>query len=693
MLRAIFFLTVICSVLRISAQTPTTCFEIENVLADACSAPEGENEMVRFRVGQNPLNISDLSVEWPNVANLFNGICKNATTAQIVNTINSTITGCGILIEPTGVLPAGASVLLITSENVQPLAHSFVNLNDTLYVIFQCALNTAGHFANFGSGLRTLVISFGNPPGCSDTVEYDRSLLVNIYDSTGGSTASQDGSSIAYAWDGTPTYYNNGCVAPFIPLVADAGNDTAACAGSALQLNGAEEGATGRFWSSAQGTFNNAAILHPVFTPNANAAYPLEVILSAYTVCDTIADTLLIHQLTGSVNAGSDVVMCNGQSVQLNGSGSNTYSWSTSAGVFVSNQQNPTVNPAATTTYILTGNFGAANCPDADTVTVTVNAKDSISIIASADSVCAGESFSVTASGGSSYLWSPDDGSISDIHSSSPNITPFASTTYSVQSTGSCADTATFFITVIPQDTISISASGTTACAGDTVQLTATGGTDYLWMPATGLSCADCSNPIAVVNDSITYSVGSSGFCPSQADISLSVLPNITISVSPDTTILRGQSATLTASGGSDYLWTPAAGLNATSGATVIASPENTTTYFVTENNYACATQGEVTVIVQLRECPLPLLPTAFSPNADGFNDFFGLLNPENFSSIEFRVYNRWGEKVFETLTGQKWDGSYKGEPQPLSTFAYLLTAVCDNGERVKLSGSVTLLK
>lgn len=694
MRQGILLALLLWSVLQLSAQVPTKCFEIENVLADACSAPEGENEMVRFRVGPGNLNVSDLNVSWPNVANLYLGICQNATTAQTVNTINATIQGCGILIEPTGgVLPAGAKVLLITSENVQPLAHSFVNLNDTLYVIFQCAFNTAGHFANSGSGLRTLIMSFSSPAGCADTVAYDRALLVNIYDSTGGSTASQDGSSIAYAWDGTPTYYNNGCVAPFTPLTANAGNDTTACESAAVQLNGSEQIATGRFWFSTQGSFDDASILNPVFTPTANAVYPLEVILNVYTACDTVADTLLINKFTGSVNAGNDKVICTGQSTQLSGSGSNFYSWTTLAGTFVSTSQNPTVNPSATTAYVLDGAYGALSCPDSDTVTVTVNSKDSIIISAENDSVCIGNSVTLTASGGTSYVWSPDDGTLSDINSASPLATPATSAAYTVRSMGSCADTASVFITAVPQDTIVIVPANASICEGQTVQLTASGGTDYQWMPSTGLSCDDCANPVAAPADSIVYTVISTGFCPSQENIAIDVVSNITITALGDTTILKGTSATLTASGGVNYIWSPSSSLDDAFSQTVVATPLETTAYIVTENNYPCATQDTVIVNVFEKECPDVAMPTAFTPNNDGVNDAFGILNKEEFSSITFSVFNRWGEEVYQTNTFSKWDGSYQESIQPMGTYAYSLTAVCTNGEKITRSGCVTLLK
>src|SRR4051812_6197547 len=108
----------------IQAQIPTTCLEVESILVDACGSPEGENEMVRFQVGNTPLNLAAMTVTWPNGS--WQGLCQNATTASVVSTWNSTITQCGLLLEPTGgIIPAGERVIMVTSTNVIPGANSF----------------------------------------------------------------------------------------------------------------------------------------------------------------------------------------------------------------------------------------------------------------------------------------------------------------------------------------------------------------------------------------------------------------------------------------------------------------------------------------------------------------------------------------------------------------------------------------
>jgi hypothetical protein len=226
------FIVIVFSLLNTAfSQAPQKVFEILDILVDGCAgSDEGRNEMVLFHIGPNPVNIADLRVDgagdngvissnrWPNSNNIWRGIAPPPAKPAEVSQINATILNCGLLIEPVGgILPAGKKVLMITSTEFSPMAHSFTSLQDTLYVIFQNAGNTAGHFVNYGtpSSFRTLVLMH-LPTNVGDTVMYDRSLLVNQSQQPGA----QDGAAVAYDWPGNATYYNNGCQALYHPLDA-----------------------------------------------------------------------------------------------------------------------------------------------------------------------------------------------------------------------------------------------------------------------------------------------------------------------------------------------------------------------------------------------------------------------------------------------------------------------------------------
>jgi gliding motility-associated-like protein len=191
-----------------SAQSVTTCFEINRILVDACPSDEGLNEQVSFQVGPTALNVADLQVTWPNVSNSWSGVCQDASTAIKVAALNSTVGSCGFILEPTdGILPANSKVLLFTSTNADMTGLSFAGLTDTLHVIFHCGGTVAGNFANFGTGIRTLSMSFTNPAGCSDEVSYDRALLVN----QAGQPGTANGATVLFDTDGSATYISDGC--------------------------------------------------------------------------------------------------------------------------------------------------------------------------------------------------------------------------------------------------------------------------------------------------------------------------------------------------------------------------------------------------------------------------------------------------------------------------------------------------
>jgi gliding motility-associated-like protein len=86
-------------------------------------------------------------------------------------------------------------------------------------------------------------------------------------------------------------------------------------------------------------------------------------------------------------------------------------------------------------------------------------------------------------------------------------------------------------------------------------------------------------------------------------------------------------------------------------------------------------------------------IPTAFSPNNDGYNDLFNMMR-NSVKSYTLKVYNRWGELVFQTNDiANSWDGTYKGIPCPVDSYTYIATGVRFNNEPFSLKGTVTLLR
>ncbi len=197
--------------------------------------------------------------------------------------------------------------------------------------------------------------------------------------------------------------------------------------------------------------------------------------------------------------------------------------------------------------------------------------------------------------------------------------------------------------------------------------------------PATGVIDLSSSSPGTYT---VTYTVtGSSVLCTSggTSTSTITIKPLPVIIISSDQTIFLGQSTLIFASGGTIYNWSPSQGLNTTTNDSAIASPVVTTTYCVGVSSLGCIDTMCVKVNVEI-PCPSNRnmgVPNAFTPNGDGNNDQLCLDGWDDcISNFEIRIFDRWGEKVFESKNpGFCWDGVYKGKPLDPAVFVYYITA------------------
>lgn len=143
--------------------------------------------------------------------------------------------------------------------------------------------------------------------------------------------------------------------------------------------------------------------------------------------------------------------------------------------------------------------------------------------------------------------------------------------------------------------------------AGGPIQLNAAGGTAFNWSPGTGLSCTNCSNPLASPAATTTYTVTSNlaSGCVNTATVTVFVVPNFSLDVTNDTTICRNNVATLHAAAGPasfapfTYSWTPSYALSSTTAAITYASPQYTNTYYVAvTSNTGCRMRDSVKVSI-----------------------------------------------------------------------------------------------
>ena len=165
------------------------------------------------------------------------------------------------------------------------------------------------------------------------------------------------------------------------------------------------------------------------------------------------------------------------------------------------------------------------------------------------------------------------------------------------------------------------------------------------------------------------------------------------------TTITLGENTQLTATGGGTYSWIPTTGLSCDTCATTTATATATTTYcvFVT-NGSGCTDSACITINVKEIPCGALFLPNAFTPNGDKDNEQLCIFYEGNcIKEIRLIIYNRWGEKMFETTDiSQCWDGTYKGELLNTAVFVYYLKAILTGNnpmDKLEKKGNVSLIR
>ncbi|MBK8926194.1 MAG: gliding motility-associated C-terminal domain-containing protein [Crocinitomicaceae bacterium] len=163
----------------------------------------------------------------------------------------------------------------------------------------------------------------------------------------------------------------------------------------------------------------------------------------------------------------------------------------------------------------------------------------------------------------------------------------------------------------------------------------------------------------------------------------------------PDTIPEGGTSTLLVTPGGYAYLWFPPTGLSNPTGQTTTATVDQTTTYEVTVFEGTCQAKTTVTIYTREYVCGdvYIFVPNAFSPNADNVNDKL-YVRGENILEMEFKIFDRWGELVFET-TDQSvgWDGTFKGELVDPDVYVYHLKVICFDQQENLIKGNITLMR
>ena len=268
-------------------------------------------------------------------------------------------------------------------------------------------------------------------------------------------------------------------------------------------------------------------------------------------------------------------------------------------------------------TYTVTATDGIG-CTASSTVVVT-EPNDILIVGQVTNTGCTGGNtgaIDITVAGGTSpytYLWSSSE--------TTEDITGLGAGTYSVTVTdvNGCTKSETFTVITQSASTISVTATPPAICEGESSVLEATGASTYTWTPSGSLSSSTGSLVTATPSVTTTYTVTAvdiSG-CTTLGSVTLTVNTLPIVAVTPVTsTICEGSSVSLTATGASTYSWSPATGLDVTTGATVVASPITTTIYTVTGTSVeGCTATFTATVNVTNISAPTVTSPVTYCQN------------------------------------------------------------------------------
>jgi gliding motility-associated-like protein len=444
---------------------------------------------------------------------------------------------------------------------------------------------------------------------------------------------------------------------------------------------------------------NNISFLkNPIHTYTSANNFDIQFIVSNNKGCrDTIKKTIaLINEPDLSIT--NDTLICNIDTVQLNAIGTGSFLWTPNYNITNLNTGNPLVSPDVTTTYrvTLTNQF---SCVVSDSV--KVNVVDRVTQAGNYDTtICKTDEIILKLNSNAlHFIWTPDDGSINGVSLKNPVVTPLTSTVYHVLgSIGKCV--AENDVTVKPVAyPVANAGFDQTICFGSSVQLNANGGSSYSWTPAAFLNNRLIANPVSVnPGASIKYivTVTDTLGCPRPVrDTIIIEVAKIKANAGPrDTSIVLGQSLSLQAAGSNNYLWSPEQWLSNAGIANPVALPQNNIEYIVKVSNDAgCFDYDSILVKVYKVDAGL-YIPSAFTPNGDGNNDFFRPIILGMKSLDLFRVYNRWGQLLFSGSDAKKgWNGTFAGKDQESATYIWYAEGTDYRNIKIKKNGYVVLIR
>jgi len=323
--------------------------------------------------------------------------------------------------------------------------------------------------------------------------------------------------------------------------------------------------------------------------------------------------------------------------------------------------------------------------------------------------VCSGNDITFNVSGDeSAFIWTGPNGFYDN--SAFPHIFHSKlsdSGTYYVQifTQGGCEKTDSVHITVIGTDVFAMP-TDTLVCLGSPIQLNASEGSKYQWDPASNLSSADIQNPIATPTQTTKYlvTVYDKSGCSDTAAVLVRIKNKIPVKAMIQASdylcpIFDSVSFKDMSTGEiSHWLWNFDNGKTDTTKTPSIqnystAGNAASFTIKLTVADTSGCSDSTTHLLTVVPNCYIAV-PSAFTPNGDGKNDYLHPLNLYKATNIKFRVFNRYGQLMFESHDlNSKWDGTIGGLNQPAGTYVWMLEYNDEKNEKISLKGTTILIR
>jgi gliding motility-associated-like protein len=246
---------------------------------------------------------------------------------------------------------------------------------------------------------------------------------------------------------------------------------------------------------------------------------------------------------------------------------------------------------------------------------------------------------------------------------------------------------------------------GDTLCKGNAVRLFANGAFSYTWSPSTGLNSTTIATPLASPSVTTTYRVIGTDDKSCFSDtgfVTVKVYPIPVVDAGQDKTINAGQTVELKPSISADItsvIWTPLQSIVQNNFPDITVKPKETTEYTIEARNPGgCKTRDRVTVFIICNGVNV-FIPNTFTPNGDGVNDVFYPRGSGLFRIKTFRIFNRWGELIFDKSNmtpndaAAGWNGTYKGAKLNPDVYVYTADIICENNTVLTLRGNIALIQ